>query len=157
MPDNKTPVAPRDPSDTLDKIIRLNFAGKEYQIPVLRRQDAAKWRKYYFDKTQGISKSLPANFSGSPEQVSKAISQGMMQSLLGFPELLPDLIFKYAGKSLSAKQRKEIDSAAYDQEIIAAFKQIWGVAFAIFLNSLGMTMELNRAMESSSTSSASVN
>ena len=147
----------RSDSDVLLKELRLVFGGKEYVVPVLRMRESAKWREEFAKRIKQVSDAMGANMvvdEKSPD-ASKMLGNSILRALLDFPEAIPDLVFSYAA-SLQEK-REEIMDAAYDQEFMLAFKQIWGVAFAPFLSSLGMTIEMERAQESRSASLPRVN
>lgn len=147
--------APRSESDVLLKQLTLTLGEKEYTVPVLRSIPAAKWRADYFKRTQEVTDALPMNFDEKSGDVSKAISRGLMGAMVQFPGKIPELIFSYA-PSLE-EHREEIEASTYDHEYSRAFAQIWQVAFAPFLGSLGMVMEMQRSQDSASRSSASSN
>jgi len=131
----------RTESEIVLKQLTLHFGEKDYVVPVLRIAAAAEWRKSFFKITSAISNDLPEKFDENSPELKKAISNGLFSALLRFPEKIPDLVFSYAPDL----PREEILANAYDQEFSIAFKQIWGVAFAPFLASLGMVMEMQRA------------
>jgi hypothetical protein len=145
----------RSDSDVLLKELKLKFGEKAYTVPVLRMREAAKWREEFFARTKSVSDSLPGNFTDEkdPAALQKAISRGVMGSLIEFPDRIPELVFCYA----PSLPKDEIMEVAYDQDFSRAFAQIWEVAFAPFLASLGMVLEMQRATRSSSPSSANTN
>ena len=141
----------RSESEILSKTLTLTFAGKPYEVPVLRMTEAAKWRKYYFERTQQVADAMPMNVSESTPELSKMIGHSLMSALLNFPEAIPELVFSYA-KDLP---KDEIMAAEpYDQEFITAFQKVWGVAFQPFLASLGMVMEMHRSQAASNSPSS---
>lgn len=147
----------RSESDILLKTLKLTFGGKDYEVPVLRMKDAAKWREAFFVRTREVAESMPANVDEASPDVNKVISRGLMNALLRFPEAIPDLVFSYA----PSLPKEEILAEAYDQEFTSAFQAIWRIAFQPFLSSLGMALETGRARASSapspSPSSAALN
>lgn len=142
----------RSESDIILKELKLKFGDKEYVIPVLRSRAAAKWREEYFARTREVSQDMKME---ETENVSKAISRGLMAALLKFPDKVPELIFSYSPEL--ANKEEEIREAAYDQDFQRAFQQIWQVAFQPFLASLGMVLEMQRSQLSASRSLASSN
>ena len=136
----------RTESEIVLKILTLTLGEKKYEVPVLRVAAAAAWRKEFFEQTSALTTDLPQQFDERSPDLGKAVSKGLFAALLKFPEKIPDLVFSYA----PSLPREEIVANAYDQEFAIAFKQIWGVAFAPFLASLGMVMEMNRANGSAS-------
>jgi hypothetical protein len=145
-------LKPRPDSDIILKELKLKFGDKEYTVPVLRMKAAAKWRAEYFTRTKEVSDDMKAE---ETENLSKAISRGLMAALLKFPEKVPDLVFSYSPQL--AENKEEILEAAYDQDFVRAFQQIWQVAFAPFLASLGMILEMQKSQDLASRSSASSN
>lgn len=141
--------APRSGSDVLLKELKLKFGDKEYTVPVLRMRAAEKWRVEYFAKTKEVSDSMPEKFDkeNDPRELSKAIGRGLMGALLQFPNQIPELVFSYA----PSLPREEVLDHAYDQDFARAYKQIWEVAFAPFLGSLQMVIEMQRSQASRST------
>lgn len=151
----------RTDSDVLLKELKLKFGDKEYVIPVLRMRQAAKWRQAYFEKTQGVFDSVMIDDSKPmlPSELSKAVSRGLMGALQKFPEKVPELVFSYANQPEKEPllPTEEILDIAYDQDFQRAFAQIWQVAFAPFLASLSMVLEMQRAQASPSRSPAGLN
>jgi len=142
----------RSESDVILKELKLKFGEQEYTVPVLRMRAAAKWREEYFARTKEVADDMKAE---ETENISKAVSRGLMAALLKFPDKVPELVFSYS--PLLADKKEEILEAAYDQDFQRAFQQIWQVAFAPFLASLGMVLEMQRSQDSASRSSASLN
>lgn len=140
---------PRSGSDVLLKELKLKFGDKEYTVPVLRMRAAEKWRAEYFEKTKEVSDSMPAKFDkeNDPRELSNAIRRGLMGALIEFPNKVPELVFSYA----PSLPKEEILEAAYDHDFARAYKQIWEVAFAPFLGSLQMVIEMQRSQDSRST------
>lgn len=145
-------LKPRSDSDIILKELKLKFGDKEYIVPVLRMKQAAKWREEYFARTKEVTDDMKAD---ETENLSKAVSRGLMAALLKFPGKVPDLVFSYS--ELLAAKKEEILEAAYDQDFQRAFQQIWQVAFQPFLASLGMVLEMQRSQDSASRSLASSN
>jgi len=143
----------RSDSDILRKILKLTFGDKEYEVPVLRMAAAAEWRKKFFEMTRDVASDLPANFDEQSADLKSAISRGVFGALIEFPNKIPDLVFSYA----PSLPKEEILEAAYDSDFKDAFQAIWGVAFAPFLSSLGMILEMEKARASNSPYSASTN
>ena len=135
----------RSESDVLLKELKLSFGEKEYVVPVLRMKAAAKWREEYFKRTKEVFDTMPAKFEGDQKELATAIGRGLMGALLEFPDKVPELVFSYA----PSLPQEEILQAAFDQEFSRAFAQIWQVAFAPFLGSLGMVLEMQRAQAAS--------
>jgi hypothetical protein len=148
----------RTESDKLIKELKLVFGEKEYIVSVLRTLEAAKWREEYFAKTKDVADSMPKKFEqeNDPRELAKALRRGVMGALLQFPEKIPELVLSYA-KSLTEDQKKDILANAYDQEFRRAYKQIWEVAFAPFLESCQMLMEMQNSRPSPSLSAAELN
>jgi hypothetical protein len=143
----------RSDSDILKKTLTLRFGEKDYEIPVLRMREAAKWRKEYFERTKEISASMIVDNMNDKAQLSKSIGNALMGALIAFPEKIPELVFSYAPDL----PKEEILDSAYDQEFSRAFAQIWQVAFAPFLASLGTVLEMQKAQASPLGSSADLN
>ena len=139
-------VVPRAESDVLLKELRLTFGDKEYTVPVLRMRQAAKWRQQFFERTQEISAAMIIENHMLLEQdkLNKAVGRSLMGALLQFPEQIPDLVFSYAPDL----PKEEVMEAAYDQQFTRAFSQIWQVAFAPFLSSLGTVLEMQKSRAS---------
>ena len=147
-------ISPRSDSDVLLKELTLTLAEKDYTIPVLRMTAAAKWRKFYFERTQQLSNAMPMQFDENSPDLAKALRYALTGTLLEFPQQIPELIFAYAPDL----PREDILAAdPYDQEWVVAFRKVWEVAFTSFLATAGMTMDLRRAIASRSASSASSN
>lgn len=143
----------RSDSDILKKTLTLRFGEKDYEIPVLRMREAAKWRKEYFERTKEVSASMIVDNMDDKGQLNKAIGNALTGALIAFPEKIPELVFSYA----STLPKEEIMESAYDQEFSRAFAQIWQVAFAPFLASLGTVLEMQKAQQSPSASSGVLN
>jgi hypothetical protein len=150
-----TPVTaePRTDSDVLLKTLTLTFGGKPYEVDVLRMKAAARWRKEYFERTKDLSTSMLVDNIDDKGQLAKSIGNALTGALLAFPEKIPELVFSYA----PSLPKEEIEAQAYDQEFSRAFAQIWQVAFAPFLASLGTVLEMQRAQATQSASSANSN
>ncbi len=147
-------MEPRSESDIIKKTLTLHFGDKEYEVPVLRMLQAAKWRKEYFDRTKEVSASMMVENMDDKGQLSKAIGNALTGALIAFPEKIPELVFSYA----PSLPKEEVMEAAYDQEFSRAFAQIWQVAFSPFLASLGTVLEMQKAQQvSPSVSSGSLN
>jgi hypothetical protein len=135
----------RSESDIVKKTLTLAFGEKEYEIPVLRMLQAAKWRKEYFQKVQQIRDGMKVEDEGvTPAQLSKAISNTLVGSMLAHVEQIPEIVFSYA----PTLPREEIMESAYDEQFALAFKQIWQVTFQPFLGSLGLALEMSKLSES---------
>ena len=135
----------RSESDIVKKTLTLVFGEKEYEIPVLRMLAAAKWRKEYFQKVQQIRDGMKIEDAGmSPADLSKAIGNTLVGSVLSHAEQIPEIVFSYA----PSLPREEIVESAYDAQFALAFKQIWQVTFQPFLGSLGLALEMSKTSES---------
>jgi len=145
----------RSESDVLQKILKLTFGGKDYEVPVLRMRESAKWRQEYFERTREVSTSMIVDNLNDKAELSNHVGNALTAALLKFPEKIPDLVFSYATSLLP--QREEIEADAYDEDFSLAFAKIWQVAFQPFLASLGTMLEMQRAQASHSVSSASSN
>ena len=143
----------RSESDIIKKTLTLHFGDKDYEVPVLRMLAAAKWRAEYFERTKDVSASMMVEHMDDKGQLSKAIGNALTGALIAFPEKIPELVFSYA----PSLPKEEVMEAAYDQELSLAFAQIWQVAFAPFLESLGTMLQMQRASASRSDLSGNLN
>jgi hypothetical protein len=143
----------RSESDVLQKVIKLNFGGKDYEVPVRRMRDAAKWRQEYFDRTKDVSTSMIVDNLDDKGQLNRQVGNALTAALLKFPEKIPELVFSYA----PSLPREQIENDAYDEDFSLAFAKIWQVAFQPFLVSLGTMLEMQKSQESHSHSSANSN
>jgi hypothetical protein len=143
----------RSESDIIKKTLTLHFGDKDYEVPVLRMLAAAKWRAEYFERTKDVSASMMVEHMDDKGQLSKAIGNALTGALIAFPEKIPELVFSYA----PSLPKEEVMEAAYDQELSLAFAQIWQVAFAPFLESLGTMLQMQRASASRSALSGNLN
>jgi hypothetical protein len=148
----------RSDSDIVKKTLTLKFGGKEYEIPVLRMLAATKWRKEYFKRVEAIRSGMIVedqkdNPSLTSTEIKQAIGNALAGALLAHAEAIPEIVFSYAPDL----PRAEIEEIAYDQEFRLAFEQIWQVAFAPFLASMGLALEMSKASASQSVSSANLN
>lgn len=148
----KSVDTPRSESDLLLKQIIVKFGDKEYTIPVLRMKAAAVWRREYFERTAEISASMIVDGIADKAQMAQSVGNALTAALLKFPEKIPDLVFSYA--THLAPEREAIEESAYDMDFARAFAEIYKAAFAPFLASLGTVLEMQRAQESLSRSSA---
>lgn len=142
----------RSGSDIILKQIVVMFGDKEYTIPVLRMKAAAVWRKEYFERTKEVSTSMIIDGIGDKEEMAKSVGNALTAALLNFPDKIPELVFSYA-PSLNP-DREQIEESAYDEDFTRAFGEIYKAAFQPFLASLGTVLEMQRAQESRSRSSA---
>jgi hypothetical protein len=146
-------MEPRSGSDIIKKTLTLHFGDKDYEVPVLRMLAAAKWRAEYFERTKDVSASMMVEHMDDKGQLSKEIGNALTGALIAFPEKIPELVFSYA----PSLPKEEVMEAAYDQELSHAFAQIWQVAFAPFLESLGTMLQMQRASASRSDLSGNLN
>ena len=144
----------RSESDIVRKVLTLTFGGKEYEIPVLRMNAAAKWRKDFHEMVKEVSSSMIVD--DALGNINAQVSNSLASALLKFPEKIPELVFSYAS-SITEEDRKQILEEAYDQEFSLAFKKIWQVAFEPFLEGLGTVNWMQKLSASRSESSDVLN
>lgn len=142
----------RSESDIVLKLIRLKFGDVNYDIPVLRMTPAAIWRRKYFEETADVSASMFIDDTVDKAQMARSVGNALTVALLKFPEKIPELVFSYAPSLLP--HRDKIEEDAYDMDFAHAFGEIYKAAFAPFLAALGTVLEMQRAQESRSPSSA---
>ena len=147
-------MEPRPGPEIIKKTLTLIFDGKEYEVPVLRRNAAAAWRKEYSDRTREVSASMIVENMDDKGHLSKAVGNALTGALIAFPEKIPELVFSYAPTQTNGEPmpKELILETAFDQEFSLAFAKIWQVAFSPFLDSLGAMMELQKAQASASPS-----
>ena len=143
---------PRSQSDILQKTLVLKFGDNNYEIPVRRMKDAAKWRAEYFERTKEVSAAMIVDNLDDRAQLNQKVGNALMAALLKFPEKIPELVFSYAPDL----PREKVEEDAYDEDFSLAFAKIWQVAFQPFLVSLGTMLEMQKAQESPSLSSANL-
>ncbi len=107
----------------LQEAIKVKLGGKEFEVRPLVIKESRAWRV----KLVAALKSLPSqiNTTSTPEALSDNI-QAMFSTM---PDLAADLFFAYA-KDLN---REEIEAAALDSELAAAFEQVVELAFPLAL------------------------
>ncbi len=107
----------------LQSPITISLGGKDYEVRPLVIKESRAWRV----KLVAALKSLPQqiNTTSSPDALSDNI-QAMFSTM---PDMAADLFFAYA-KDLN---REEIEAAALDLELAAAFEQVVELAFPLAL------------------------
>jgi hypothetical protein len=120
--------------------IKMTLGEKEYDVPLLRRRAACEWRKGFWQHVVGIFDHLKVE--ANPERVN-AFASSLAFIFLQFPERIADIVYSYAGDSLS---REEIDETATEEQMAQAFQKIVKVAVFPYVGELAtMTQVLNMA------------
>ena len=103
--------------------ITVSLGGKNYEVKPLVIRESRAWRV----KLVAALKSLPGqiNTTSAPD----ALSDNIQAMFLTMPDMAADLFFSYA-KDLN---REEIEAAALDSELAAAFEQVVELAFPLAL------------------------
>ena len=122
------------------KVVNVTLAGKEYSITPLPIKKNREWRKQFEAPIQDAANLLTEVGSYASIEyedagqmignIGKAVSGKLapvINHLLGSADLITDAVFQYS-KEIS-KDRKYIEENGYDEEIVAAFLAILGLAF----------------------------
>lgn len=113
-------MTPRTEDQILSKApFRAKLGNGEYDIAPLPMLKASKWRAMYFDKIKNATKG----FSTAAD--SDSVGAGLAQALLGFPEVLWELVLAYAPNLPKA----EIEETVTDEQIVHCFSAIMSLAF----------------------------
>lgn len=112
--------------------IKVQFGGKEYEIPVRKILNARQWREQFIQSISDIAVEL----KGGVTSVDNFVG-GFAFAFLRFPEKLADLVFAYAPDL----DRKLIEAEATEEELTLAFQNIMQVAFP-FASALSMAMQV---------------
>ncbi len=107
----------------LQEAIKVRLGGKEFEVKPLVIKESRAWRVKLVTALKLIPSQI--NTTSSPEALSDNI-QAMFSTM---PDLAADLFFAYA-KDLN---REEIEAAALDSELAAAFEKVVELAFPLAL------------------------
>jgi len=116
--------------------VKVMLGGKEYEIKPLVLKESAPWRKEFVGLFKDISK-LASITSDDPE----AFNQAMNEILLGKPEELMNLFFKY-----TKFDRNEIEGSATSKEIMAAFEEVIALEAPFFGSAIRMMVKLQKTV-----------
>jgi hypothetical protein len=113
----------------MPRSVRVQIAGREYEIEELRARQNAGWRK----KLEGVYEPLVKRLEGagntdlSKGQDVAALVRETAGVLLQSPDTLAGLVFDYAPNV--ARDRERILEEAYDSELLGAFVEVLKLAF----------------------------
>jgi len=107
----------------LQEPITVSLGGKDYRVRPLVIKESRAWRV----KLVAALKSLPTQINTTSDPT--ALSDNIQAMFLTMPDMAADLFFAYA-KDLN---REEIEAAALDSELAAAFEQVVELAFPLAL------------------------
>ena len=99
--------------------LSVKFGKEDYSIPLLTVMPQREWRKKLFAELVPILAVFQFNTEG------KTVTDGLTACLLQFPEKLAELVFAYA----PALPKDQILDSATEEQLVAAFAAVMGVAF----------------------------
>jgi hypothetical protein len=122
--------------------LKVQLGGKDYDLPILNRVGARKWRELLMEKAREVLGALNTQISDIESLVG-----GLSTAMMLFPDKTADLI-----QAWSPELAKEALDAATDEELSIALQQIIDVAFPYgpALRAIAKNMQLAAMMSPAS-------
>lgn len=100
----------------------VKLGGVEYSIPPLTIRKNREWRKKLASKIDSTIKKVGMGVQS--DDVGAFIS-GLKTALIDVPTTVADLLFEYC----PSLPRDVIEETALEPELVAAFREVWKLAF----------------------------
>jgi hypothetical protein len=102
----------------------VKLGGVEYSIPPLTIKKNREWRKKLGSKLDLTVKKVGLGTKSNNADIASFLS-GLKTALLDVPDTIADLLFEYCPDL----PRETIEETALETELIAAFREVWKLAF----------------------------
>lgn len=112
----------------MSRTLTIVLDGQEIEIPRLKTKAASRWRQRFAEELQALMPAITAAIDAPNMDLSdvdglKDLAAALLPVLGGAMDQVLELLIAYA------PEQREVLENAYDEEIIAAFVEVFKIAF----------------------------